>query len=371
MDDVPKIIFWSQNVKTEYPKIEPAEINRDWMDKSYNKLAYICTPLVAANSNGWEIKLPQDVVVKWNGISEGIEGEMQNNVQILSGEFYNNVKIATTETGVGSITFTFHLVPQTDPDHYLIISGPPNYIFKWAEPLTGLLRTDQFMDHPLQITWKINTSDEEIIFPKGMPICFITIHKKNIVEQTEVEIRQVNKEKDPNDHRPPLYFGMQLIIGYLNETEEDFQKTLEFVEEFRDCISEVITCSAFLIHAPLQKRWIAEGQYLNYVNGVNFSTIYNTPMDRLDRLDRAEALFKRINLPYSIYNRGLYADLKEKGELGQIGEEFNKPIVESEPIVEEPKVVMIERPMIESVIEYVMESIIEEPVVVERPRKLI
>jgi len=194
MDNIPKIIFWSQNVKTEYPKIEPAEINRDWMDKSYNKLAYICTPLVAANSNGWEIKLPQDVVVKWNGISEGIEGEEQNNVQILSGEFYNNLKIATTETGVGSITFTFHLVPQTDPDHYLIISGPPNYIFKWAEPLTGLLRTDQFMDHPLQITWKINTSDEEIIFPKGMPICFITIHKKNIVEQTEVEIRQVDKE---------------------------------------------------------------------------------------------------------------------------------------------------------------------------------
>ena len=197
------------------------------------------------------------------------------------------------------------------------------------------------------------------------------------VRQIFENVRQVNKERDPSDHRPPLLFGMQLIIGYLNETEEDFQKTMDFVEEFKDCISEVITCSAFLIHEPLRKRWIAEGQYLNYVNGVNFSTIYNTPIDRLNRLDRIEELFKRIDLPYSIYNRGLYADLKERGELDQIGEIYNGPTIEpteiEEPIesVIEESTVMVERPMVESVIEYVMESIIKEPVVVERPRTLI
>ena len=107
-------------------------------------------------------------------------------------------------------------------------------------------------------------------------------------------------------------------------------------------MAEVVTCSAFLIHTPLKNRWIAEGQYLNYVNGVNFSTIYNTPKDRLRRLDIAETLFKKIDLPYSIYNRGLYAELDAKGELDQIGEEFNKPIVE--PIIEEP---IIEEPIVE------------------------
>jgi radical SAM superfamily enzyme YgiQ (UPF0313 family) len=155
------------------------------------------------------------------------------------------------------------------------------------------------------------------------------------VRQIFENVRQVNKEKHEHDHKPPMMFGMQLIIGYLNETEEDFQKTLEFVKEYRDCMADIITCSAFLIHEPLRKRWIAEGQYLNYVNGVNFSTLYNTPKDRLDRLDRAEALFKRIGIPYSIYNRGLYAELQEKGEFGQIGEIFNGPEVE-ESIVETP-----------------------------------
>jgi len=167
------------------------------------------------------------------------------------------------------------------------------------------------------------------------------------VRQIFENVRQVNKENVGTRYEYPILFGMQLIIGYLNETDEDFQKTMDFVEEFRDCMAEVVTCSAFLIHTPLKNRWIAEGQYLNYVNGVNFSTIYNTPKDRLRRLDIAENLFKKIDLPYSIYNRGLYAELDAKGELDQIGEEFNKPIVEpiiEEPIVEEP-IVEIQKPV--------------------------
>lgn len=129
-------------------------------------------------------------------------------------------------------------------------------------------------------------------------------------------VRKVNKEVAetyPPEWVVPLKFGMQLIIGYLNESEEDFQKTMDFVKEYHDVIEEIVTCSAFLIHEPLRKRWVEdEKQYLEYINGVNFSTKYNTPMDRLNRLDRIEKLFKEIGIPYSIYNRGLYLELKEE-----------------------------------------------------------
>jgi hypothetical protein len=108
-------------------------------------------------------------------------------------------------------------------------------------------------------------------------------------------------------------FAMQLIIGYLNEGEDDFQKTMDFVEEYHDVMSEILTCSAFLIHEPLRIRWAEqEGQYLEYINGVNFSTNWNTPLDRLDRLDRIEQLFIKIGIPYSVYNRGLYLELKDE-----------------------------------------------------------
>jgi hypothetical protein len=121
-------------------------------------------------------------------------------------------------------------------------------------------------------------------------------------------VRQINKE---NEY--PMQFAMQIIIGYLNEGEDDFQKTLNFISEFNDCMAEILTCSAFLIHQPLLIRWRdTEKEWIEYINGVNFSTKWNTPLDRLDRLEKAEELFKEIGIPYSIYNRGLYLELKDE-----------------------------------------------------------
>jgi hypothetical protein len=194
----PKIIFWSDNLDAEYPKIEPASIRRDWMDKTSNKFAYKCTPILDAMSNGWEIKLPQDLIVRWDGPSDELREHYAPPVSIISGQFYKDIQVATNETGSGFITFVFGFIAETDDDHYLTISGPPNYIFKDAQPLTGLLRSNRVLHHPLQITWKINTENKEILFPKGMPLCFISIHKKHTTELTDVEIRQTNKEKQDN-----------------------------------------------------------------------------------------------------------------------------------------------------------------------------
>jgi hypothetical protein len=99
---------------------------------------------------------------------------------------------------------------------------------------------------------------------------------------------------------------LQLIIGYLNEGEEDFQKTMDFVEEFHDVIHEVLTCSAFLLWDPLEKSWKKEGKYLEYKNNVEWETEYNTVDDRLDRLDRIEELFKKLDITYNVYHRGVY-----------------------------------------------------------------
>ncbi len=144
-------------------------------------------------------------------------------------------------------------------------------------------------------------------------------------------VRQINKENEW-----PLMFAMQLIIGYLNESEEDFQKTLDFVAEYHDVMSEILTCSAFLIHQPLLIRWRdTEQEWIEYINGVNFSTKYNTPMDRLNRLNRAEELFIKIGIPYSVYNRGLYLELKE---------EMENQIIEPEVVEDIPEPILISLP---------------------------
>ena len=73
---------------------------------------------------------------------------------------------------------------------------------------------------------------------------------------------------------------------------------------------EILTCSAFLLDEILRKKWVAEGEYLEVHNSVNFTTNYNTPEQRLDRLNRIEQVFKDLNLKYSVYNRGLYLELQ-------------------------------------------------------------
>ena len=117
-------------------------------------------------------------------------------------------------------------------------------------------------------------------------------------------VRQINRENEW-----PMQFAMQIIIGYLNEGEEDFQRTVEFIKEYNDVMAEILTCSVFLLHEPLRKSWIAEGnKFYNYENTVMFDTDYNTTWDRLDRINRIEESFKEIGIPYSVYNRGLLVE---------------------------------------------------------------
>lgn len=206
--------------------------------------------------------------------------------------------------------------------HDSIINGNPKWLKEFCEKI---------IENDLHITWGGNMRlqstmrdlDTMRLYRKAGLMKMITgfesasepvlRHMKKYTNTEGVReifenVRQINKE---NEY--PMLFAMQLIIGYLNEGEEDFQKTMDFIEEFYDCMAEILTCSAFLIHQPLLIRWRdEEKEWIEYINGVNFSTKWNTPADRLERLDRIENLFIKIGIPYSVYNRGLYLELKEE-----------------------------------------------------------
>ena len=132
--------------------------------------------------------------------------------------------------------------------------------------------------------------------------------KKNknmkIVRKIFENIRQINKEAGDKEN-DKIRVQLQLIIGYLNETEEDFQMTLDFVEEFHDVIYEILTCSVFSIWYPLKTQWESEGEYLKYYSPVVWDTKYCTTVQRIERIDRIEKLFDKLGLTYNTYHRGL------------------------------------------------------------------
>jgi radical SAM superfamily enzyme YgiQ (UPF0313 family) len=138
--------------------------------------------------------------------------------------------------------------------------------------------------------------------------------KKNknmkIVRKIFENIRQINKEAGDlqNDK---IRIQLQLIIGYLNETEEDFQMTLDFIEEFNDVIYEILTCSVFNLWAPLLNQWKQEGEWIEYYSGVVWDTKYCTTLQRIERIDRIENLFDKLGLEYNTYHRGLMIEQYE------------------------------------------------------------
>jgi len=143
---------------------------------------------------------------------------------------------------------------------------------------------------------------------------------KNIkmVRKIFENIRQINKEAGGNINNT-IKVQLQLIIGYLNESEEDFQMTLDFVEEFHDVIFEILTCSVFNLWTPLLDQWIREGEWIDYHSGVVWDTKYCTTLQRIERIDRIENLFDKLGLSYNTYHRGLmmehyqdYLDSKRK-----------------------------------------------------------
>lgn len=191
----PFIKFWKEN-NIDFPYISQSKLKKEWMDKTYNKLAYLCTPLSNATVHGWEIRLPHDVRVIWDGKWEGIDGEDPSHVKILEGEKYKDTIIVTNESGVRQIAFLLNIYVETDPDHYLVFSGPPNYIFEDAFPLNFVWRSDFYNYQQLSFAWKILVPNKEIVFPKGMPIAFFTIYPKNLLESTDIEIDLLSNNID-------------------------------------------------------------------------------------------------------------------------------------------------------------------------------
>lgn len=197
----PTIKIWKEFPDSDYPHISQSKMKRDWMDETYKNVAYKCPPMNNATVHGWEVRLPHDVKIIWNGKWKGIDGEQRTQVQILEGEYYQGNLIVSTDPGVGTITFLLNILAETDKNHYLVMSGPPNYIFPDAEPLSVVWRSDYYNYNNLSSTWKINTANKEVVFPKNMPICFFTIYEKNLLESTTIEIHSLKNNPDLLDYR--------------------------------------------------------------------------------------------------------------------------------------------------------------------------
>ena len=140
-----------------------------------------------SNMHGWEFTLPHDVVVIWDGINDS----QSDHVKILSGEKFGNITLATNITGNATITFYFNMNIETDKAHYCLLSGPPNYPFDGAQPLNAVWRSDFYNYSQVNFCWRITKANEEVVFPKGMPVMFLMNYPIGLLENTDIDFKNL------------------------------------------------------------------------------------------------------------------------------------------------------------------------------------
>ena len=167
--------------------IQPARVDRDWMDAYSDGYAYGCLPMVMANQHGWEMRSPVAFTAIWNG------GGNKDCLAILEDE--DSAGQIVSYFGDGIITYRIPAVFRTEPDYDLLITGPANNPIDGATPLTGIIESDWLWSIP-SVNWKMTRPEKAIRFKKGQPLGQIFPIRRGVLEDFEPEVRSLADEPE-------------------------------------------------------------------------------------------------------------------------------------------------------------------------------
>jgi hypothetical protein len=234
MTTVPYIKIWTTDLTCQYPLVKPAKIKRKFLDETLNSHGYICQPMTTANLHGWDFLLPHDVEATWDGISD----TTKDHVDITKGKtLENGYTLADSSTGNATISFNLGGAVETDPDHYVLLIGPPNVFIDGAKPMAAVIRSDFYHHNNLQFCWKMTTPNKPVLFPAGTPFVRMMNYPKALLKETDFIITPTTAERQElmglyNSDRQKFYQDNpgrfpQLYKRGVTGTGEDAMKVMD------------------------------------------------------------------------------------------------------------------------------------------------
>ena len=169
--------------------IEQLSVKRDWMDETFDKHAYHCFPVSLANTVGWGISYPEDIVAVW----DGVRGPEPDHVKIISGNKY-----ATCDNGNGTFRINTNLVFETDPNTSIMMYQPPNMFIENGHALSSIVSSSWY-DKPVPVVWRIDRPNVEFVIKANQP--FIAFMPISLGQLKNVEVDVHNKIIDPEKNR--------------------------------------------------------------------------------------------------------------------------------------------------------------------------
>lgn len=169
------------------PRIVPGRSDRAWMDATRMRYAYRCLPLTIANSMGWELLAPHEVVAEWNG------GPELADIVVDGLGAGDHSGFAMSHFGHGVLTFQTGYLFRTDPGIALWARGVPNLPKDGIAPLDGIIETD-WLSFGFTMNWMF-TRPGVVRFEAGEPFCFVTPIGYHALDAVVPEVRPI--EADP------------------------------------------------------------------------------------------------------------------------------------------------------------------------------
>ena len=170
------------------PKMVPAPVERDWMERTDSGFAYRCLPLNIANAHGWLILNDAPFTALWSG-DPGIDGVTINAASPES------AVLGSSHFGSGVLTFSVNGLFRTDPGYDLLVTGPFNQPKDAIQPLTGIVETD-WSPFTFTMNWKFTRKLTPVAFERDEPFCMIFPIQRGMIEQIEPEIRPLADEPE-------------------------------------------------------------------------------------------------------------------------------------------------------------------------------
>src|SRR5215475_14120262 len=138
--------------------LAPAPARRAWMDRTPDRFANRCLPLMMANQAGWQVTLTEPGEVEWSGL------DGHDEVGVFGGDrVRENV---CSHFGSGVVTFKLPFLFRTEPGYDLLARGPANLPKDGLSPLEGLIETD-WSFAPFTMNWQITRPRTRLRFDAG------------------------------------------------------------------------------------------------------------------------------------------------------------------------------------------------------------
>ncbi|MBL8746647.1 MAG: hypothetical protein JNK58_09870 [Phycisphaerae bacterium] len=166
--------------------IEPAPLERQWMNETPARFAYRCLPLVMANQAGWIVRCPVGFRVRWNG-SDAPHGSMDFAFDESAERWSGWI---SSHFGSGVLTFSLPWLFRTPRPMLLRVSGAPNWWKIGAAALEGLVETF-WSPYTFTMNWKLTQPGACVSFAKGEPICFLQPVDVGLAESLEPRFRAI------------------------------------------------------------------------------------------------------------------------------------------------------------------------------------